>query len=112
LHLEIHGPEVRVARVGDEAVGARHEADEDRHLLGDEEGREREAHQDAEVLAAVAHEHLERDEDHRRTAFRRRAAGPWRPWSEKATMWSARASTSRSSGQRPSRRSMTGLQCL
>ena len=86
LDFGVHHPDVGEARVGDEAVGAGHEAHEDGHLLGDEERGDGEAEEDAEVLAPVAGEHLERDVDHRRAAFLRGEEKPRMPSREKATM--------------------------
>jgi hypothetical protein len=66
LHLGVHDPDLRQAGVADEAVGPRHQADEDRRLLRDEQGGERQAHDDAQVLGPVAHQHGNRDGVHAR----------------------------------------------
>ena len=64
LDLGVHDPDVGLGQIGDDAVGAGHQAGEDRGLLGDEEGREGEPHDDAQVLAAIAHEHFQGDAVH------------------------------------------------
>jgi hypothetical protein len=43
---------------------ARHDPRQDRRLLGDEQRRDRQADQDADLLGAIADQHLECDADH------------------------------------------------
>ena len=47
LDLPVHHPDLRVARIRDGAEGAEHDAREDGHLLGDEQGGEGDAEDDA-----------------------------------------------------------------
>src|SRR5205085_9068535 len=108
LHLGVHDPDVGEARVRDEAVGPGHQADENRHLLGDEEGGDRQTEDNAEILAAVAGQHSKGDVDHRPAPFRFGAPRARMPAIENETMCSVSTSMSRRSGTWPSSRWTTG----
>ena len=64
LDLGVHDPDVGLGGVGDEAVGAGHEAGEDGGLLGDEQGGEGEPHDDPQVFPAVPDQHFQGDGIH------------------------------------------------
>src|SRR5262249_12573275 len=68
--LVVHDPDVGVADVEDLARRALHDAQEDRQLLGHQQGGEGDAEDQAVVLAPVAGEHLHRDPVHRPPPFR------------------------------------------
>ena len=66
LHLRIHHPDVRQADVRDETERARHDPDENRRLLRDQQRGERQTDDDADVFGPVTDEHFDRDEIHDR----------------------------------------------
>jgi hypothetical protein len=66
LNLAVHHPDVWVREIGDRAERPRHQPEENRRLLRDQQRRERQPHDDAEVFGLVADEHFERNEIHRR----------------------------------------------
>src|SRR6185436_18084952 len=107
--LWVHDPHVRAADVRDGGVRARHEPQEDRRLLRDEQRREREPHDDAEVLRPVADQHAPGDEVHDLPfAPALRTRSPRRPARLTVAMWSARRSmTSGPSAMSGWSRSMT-----
>ena len=103
--LGVHDPDVRPGQVGNRAERAGHEPEENRRLLRDQQRRERQPHDDAEVLRLIPYEHFEDDEVHGCApfvvvffvvglvfGFRRCLGGaqnfalPARPASEKLTM--------------------------
>src|SRR5205823_3878127 len=64
LDFFVHHPDIRRAGVGYEAVGPRHEPDKDGRLLRDQQGREGEPDDDADILCPIPHEHLPGHEIH------------------------------------------------
>src|SRR5215831_4468091 len=92
LHLGVHDPQVGEPGVGDKSVGTRHQADKDGPLLGDEQRSEGEPDDNAQVLGAVAHQHLQSYSVH--------PSPPYGCWanclsaaSEKCVMWSTNCSS-------------------
>ena len=62
--LGVHDPDVRLGEIGDRAIGPGHQPGEDGRLLGDEQGRERQSHDDSEVLPPITDKHLQGDAIH------------------------------------------------
>ena len=65
LHVGVHHPDVGALDVANLPARLQHQAAKDRRLLGDQQRGERDAQDDAQVLAAVAGQHFERDPVHR-----------------------------------------------
>ena len=64
LHMRIHHPEIGEAGIAHEAVGHVEDAEEQRRLLRHEERGEGQAKNEAEIFAAIAEQHPQRDGQH------------------------------------------------
>lgn len=65
-HSWVHHPDVGLPDIQHLVGGAGHQADEDRHLLAHQQGREGHAENQRQILGAVAEQHLQRDGWHSR----------------------------------------------
>ena len=64
LHLPINHPDIGKRNIGQETVGAGHDADEDRGLLRHQERGKGKTDHDADIFGSISDEHLQRDESH------------------------------------------------
>ena len=86
LNVAIHHPDARALDVANLSARLQHQPAKDRRLLRDQQRRERDTQDDAQVFAAIAGQHFERDPTHRTAPLRSLRAGRPIDASEKSKM--------------------------